>query len=56
MILYRIVAKDFVAGVVTDRNIIVETAPKLKVFKGQPIGNLEKWANKNGMKIERLSK
>ena len=52
--LYRVEANNFVAGVVTENNIIVRTAGILKKFKGQPISNLYNWAIKNGMKFEEI--
>ena len=52
--LYRVESKTFVAGVIVSNSIIIKTAPILKKFIGQPMGNLEKWINKNNMTIERL--
>jgi hypothetical protein len=35
-------------GVITDDDIIIESAPIVKVFIGQPISNLESWMKKQG--------
>ena len=55
-ILYRVESKNFVAGAIVVDGKIVRTAGILKKFIGQPISNLYKWATKNNMKFERLTK
>jgi len=52
--LWRVEMKHFVAGFTTLGGIVDNCAPILKKFKGQPVRNLIKWAEKNGGKVERI--
>lgn len=45
----QVVTQSFTCGVKTEDDIITETAPILKKFKGQPFSNLINWlSNKIG--------
>ena len=56
--LYRVVSKNFVAGVITTTTLgsdmVIEAAPILKKFIGQPFINLHTWARKNNMEIKEI--
>lgn len=56
--LYRVVSKNFVAGVITTTtqgsDMMIGAAPILKKFIGQRFINLHTWAIKNNMEIKEI--
>ncbi len=53
--LYRVTARNFVAGVITNkRRVVVKSAPILKWSLGKDISVLQSWCLKKRMVIDRL--
>jgi hypothetical protein len=50
--LYRITCNKFCAGVIVDGEIIIETAPILKRYRGKDFIVLQRDIKSNGWKIE----
>jgi hypothetical protein len=53
--LYRVELKNICAGVVTEQDIIVESAPVFSRFLGSPLRKFKQWVIGKGGQITKVS-